>query len=208
MLPQSALECPCRPLVCWIKQRLQEQFTVNDASSDATLEPVQLRRRVIRELNRQGYHLRWRAFERNGEPEKEFVRARHARQRRERFLEELAFIERRGSELLGEFADGSQVAPAAIAPLLVAVRSESHEADLFRLASLLWSVPTSRGFGRRMRYLVRDQQNGKLMGLIALGDPVFNLAARDNSAGSRRDRHRCRTTSPARPKRLEAQVAH
>jgi len=30
-----------------------------------------------------------------------------------------------------------------------------------------------------MRYLVWDEHNGKLIGLIAIGDPVFNLAVRD-----------------------------
>ena len=54
---------------------------------------------------------------------------------------------------------------------------------MFRLASLTWSVPVSNGFGRRMRYLVWDQQNEKLIGLIAIGDPVFNLAVRDNLIG-------------------------
>ena len=51
------------------------------------------------------------------------------------------------------------------------------------LASLTWSVPVSNGFGRRLRYLVWDESNGKLMGLIAIGDPVFNLAARDKLIG-------------------------
>ena len=36
-------------------------------------------------------------------------------------------------------------------------------------------VPVSQGFGRRLRYLVWDEQNEKLIGLIAIGDPVFNL---------------------------------
>ena len=34
-----------------------------------------------------------------------------------------------------------------------------------------------------MRFLVMDQSNGKLMGLFALTDPVFNLQARDNWIG-------------------------
>ena len=34
-----------------------------------------------------------------------------------------------------------------------------------------------------MRYLVWDQHNEKLIGLIALGDPVFNLKARDDYVG-------------------------
>ena len=42
-----------------------------------------------------------------------------------------------------------------------------------------WSIPVSAGYGRRLRFLVWDQSNGKLMGLLALGDPVMNLRARD-----------------------------
>ena len=62
--------------------------------------------------------------------------------------------------------------------------------NLFRFASLLWSIPVSQGYGRRLRYLVRDRSNGKLIGIFALGDPVFNLRVRDewigwNQAGRR-----------------------
>src|SRR5262249_23759063 len=55
--------------------------------------------------------------------------------------------------------------------------------SIFRLATLIWSVPVSNGFGRRLRYLVRDHQNGKVAGIIALGDPVFNLRVRDQKIG-------------------------
>ncbi len=41
-------------------------------------------------------------------------------------------------------------------------------------------VPVSNGFGRRLRYLVWDRGNDKLMGIVAIGDPVFNLKARDD----------------------------
>jgi hypothetical protein len=75
------------------------------------------------------------------------------------------------------------VDPSAIDPELVEVKSGTLEARLFRLASLLWSVPVSQGFGRRLRFLVRDRQNGCLIGLFALGDPVFNLTARDSWVG-------------------------
>ena len=67
-----------------------------------------------------------------------------------------------------------------------------NDAHLFNAASLLWSVPVSKGFGRRMRYLVRDKNNGKLIGLIGLTDPVFNLTPRDAwigwNAGERAER--------------------
>lgn len=54
---------------------------------------------------------------------------------------------------------------------------------MFRLASLTWSVPVSNGFGRRLRYLVWDRSNEKLIGLFAIGDPVFNLSVRDRLIG-------------------------
>ena len=38
------------------------------------------------------------------------------------------------------------------------------------------------GFGRRLRFLVWDDSNGKLIGILAIGDPVFNLSVRDNSS--------------------------
>jgi hypothetical protein len=66
---------------------------------------------------------------------------------------------------------------------LVRVRSDTKESDLFRFATLTWSVPVSAGFGRRLRYLVWDQGHDRLVGVIALGDPVFNLSVRDNLIG-------------------------
>src|SRR5262249_30013567 len=55
------------------------------------------------------------------------------------------------------------------------VSRDIWESDLFRLASLTWAVPISNGFGRRLCYLVWEEHNDKLIGLIAIGDPVFNL---------------------------------
>ena len=86
-------------------------------------------------------------------------------------------------EFLGEIANGDEVDPASIRPQLVEARSGEMTGHLFRIATLLWSVPVSQGYGRRLRFLVRDRQNGKLIGLFALGDPVFNLRRRDEWVG-------------------------
>ena len=85
--------------------------------------------------------------------------------------------------LLQEIANGDDVKPETIQPELVEVRSGTRNADLFRFASLRWSIPVSQGYGRRLRYLVKDRANGKLIGLFALGDPVFNLRVRDEWIG-------------------------
>jgi hypothetical protein len=66
---------------------------------------------------------------------------------------------------------------------LVPAVTDQETGELFRFACLLWSVPVSRGYGRRMRFLVRDRSNGRLIGLFALNDPVFNLRARDEWIG-------------------------
>ena len=82
-----------------------------------------------------------------------------------------------------EIANGDEVEPENIRPELVDVRAGHRTGDLFRFAALLWSIPVSQGYGRRLRFLVRDQANGKLIGIFALGDPVFNLRVRDEWIG-------------------------
>ncbi|HCG0868902.1 TPA: DUF4338 domain-containing protein [Pseudomonas aeruginosa] len=114
---------------------------------------------------------------------KEAIRTLHGSQREERLSASTRFIERSGAKLMQYFADGREIIPEKISPVLERVSSGTWQSDLFRLASLSWSVPVSNGFGRRLRYLVWDQANGKLMGLIAIGDPVFNLGVRDKFIG-------------------------
>lgn len=81
------------------------------------------------------------------------------------------------------FANGAEVDPERIEPFLEEIDSDKWQTELFRFASLVWSIPVSNGYGRRIRFLVWDKQNGKLIGLIALGDPVFNMRARDQHIG-------------------------
>jgi hypothetical protein len=115
--------------------------------------------------------------------EKQIIRNLHSAQRVERIKTNLSFVNENVSKLQSHFASGTEIQPALISPVLQRVYSDTWESKLFRLASLTWSVPVSVGFGRRLRYLVWDQNNGKLIGLIAIGDPVFNLSVRDNYIG-------------------------
>ena len=114
---------------------------------------------------------------------KDSIRALHAVQRRELLAREKAFIASALGRLEGYFADGNEVDVRRLSPRLELIESGTWQADLFRLASLSWSVPVSRGFGRRLRYLVWDDACNKLIGLFALGDPVFNMRARDEFVG-------------------------
>jgi Domain of unknown function (DUF4338) len=114
---------------------------------------------------------------------KESIRTLHRAQRIERLRENEGFIKTKGDQLFLAFANGSEVNPDAVAPRLQLIEPNTWESDLFRLASLLWSVPVSSGYGRRLRFLVWDRSNEKLIGIMALGDPSFNLAARDSLIG-------------------------
>ena len=134
----------------------------------------ELRQRLFRILN-----------EPNGkESTKDSIRELHLPQREERSRAEVGLLAKKGSSLLTYFAEGGEIDPCKISPKLVLIKkSDSIEGNLFRIAALLWSIPVSKGYGRRMRYLVIDQFNNKIMGIIAIGDPVFNLRCRDQWIG-------------------------
>lgn len=114
---------------------------------------------------------------------KEALRGLHYAQREEVLKKQSDFVARAWVRLSKYFADGRKVEPEKISPSLELVEGEGWRRDLFKLATLSWSVPVSNGYGRRMRFLVWDEHNGKLIGIIALGDPVFNLKARDDLIG-------------------------
>lgn len=117
------------------------------------------------------------------ESTKECFRNLHSMQRKEKVEASQGLINSSWPRLNAYFANGCDVDPIQIQPRLEMVKSGTWQSDLFRLASLTWSVPVSQGYGRRMRYLVWDDSNGKLIGIFALGDPVFNLAVRDKWIG-------------------------
>jgi len=144
-------------------------------------------------------HLRLLGFKRTEEgglapPDcsKDSFRRLHGVQRRERLQAEREFVVEQWPLLRGHFANGSEVDPSRVAPRLELIQADTWQSDLFRVAALTWSVPVSHGYGRRMRFLVWDESNRKLIGLMALADPVFNLAVRDKHIGWAADDRRKR----------------
>jgi hypothetical protein len=80
-------------------------------------------------------------------------------------------------------ARGEEVDPWRIEPELVLVDSQ-EEKDLVRLLLLAWwSMPPTKAYGRRFTFLIRDRQNGKLMGLVSLMSPILGMEARDRYLG-------------------------
>lgn len=139
-----------------------------------------IKRRLRRHLKNLGFHKTEAGMLEISGSGKDVIRSLHSGQRSDRLAQNRRFITDRLPELTKYFASGNDIDPAKISPVLQRIRSGSLESDLFRLASLTWSVPVSNGFGRRIRYLVWDKHNEKLIGLIAIGDPVFNLSVRDS----------------------------
>ena len=162
----------------------------NDTVIAISPREATLRRKVRRQLHSLGFHKSGDGALQIDRHEKGFVRSLHAPQRTERLSANSDFLARRAEKLLRHFASGDDVDPSAIRPTLERVYAGTWQADLFRLAALTWSVPVSNGFGRRLRYVVWDAHNDKLLGLIAIGDPVFNLSVRDTLIGWNADDRR------------------
>jgi hypothetical protein len=142
-----------------------------------------LKRKLRRHLANLGYSRGQNGELRAPGATKEIIRQLHSPQRQEILRTQASFIAKKLPPLQQYFASGLDVSVAGIRPRVERVSSSTWQADLFRLASLTWSVPVSSGFGRRLRYLVWDENNGKLIGIFAIGDPVFNLSVRDSHIG-------------------------
>ena len=149
-----------------------------------------LRRKVLLQLRSLGFQKSADGTLNIGGHDKDLVRRLHGPQRTERLSVNSAFISQRAPQLLPYFASGRDLDPPAIRPRLERVYAGTWQSDLFRLATLTWSVPVSNGFGRRLRYLIWDAHNDKLLGLLAIGDPVFNLSVRDAFIGWNADDRR------------------
>ena len=156
------------------------------------LREATLKRKLRRHLNKLGFQKAKDGTLRIEGSGKEVVRNLHNFQREERLKANSKFVSLNESKLFKHFANGRDVDPSKISPVLERISANTWQSDLFRFASLTWSVPVSNGFGRRLRYLIWDEYNNKLIGLIALGDPVFNLSVRDKLIGwnvsARKDR--------------------
>src|SRR5690348_16636424 len=142
-----------------------------------------LRAQLLHLLRAQGFRIDDHNLVKQRTYKKAQVRKIHAFSREERLTLERPFVREWLPKLSKYLASGAEVEPARIDPVPLVVDSDPEMSALFRLASLWWSVPVSKGFGRRFRVLLFDRDNAKLIGLLGLTDPVFNLRARDSWIG-------------------------
>jgi hypothetical protein len=155
---------------------LKDDLLAEEISKPSLELKIELRDKVISQIKSQGF-----AIDENGgikKPNlesKEYLRSFHTSACKSRYLANKTFIEKKEKKLLDFFANGDEVNVDSLQVKLQVVEQDTIGSDLFRYASLYWSVPVSNGFGRRVRFLLWDTSNHKLIGIFALGDPVFNL---------------------------------
>lgn len=154
-----------------------------DGSNQGRLkkDAVRLRGLIEASLRSQGFDPAGQA--RDVHLSKDSMRELHRPAVEYRLAKVAAGLMRHEDLLLTYIASGTEVKPKRIRPFLVEVQPRTIEELLVRYASAHWSIPVSSGYGRRLRFVVLDEQNGKLIGVIGLGDPVFGLAPRDSWVG-------------------------
>jgi uncharacterized protein DUF4338 len=142
-----------------------------------------LRRHVLHLLRKQKFRLGQDYQPRLITHSKGKIREIHTHFREARLAEEREFVNDWFPKISKYFASGSDIDPVKIDPVPILVDDNEEHAALFRVACHWWSIPVSKGYGRRFRILVIDKSNGKLFGMLALTDPVFNLKTRDSWIG-------------------------
>ena len=83
-----------------------------------------------------------------------------------------------------------EINPLKISPrleLLERGKSNSLKRQIFNYAKSFWSVPISVGFGRRMEYILWDDNTNKVIGIFGLCDPIIGLGVRDDFIGWSRE---------------------
>ncbi|HEU4738596.1 MAG TPA: Druantia anti-phage system protein DruA [Solirubrobacterales bacterium] len=143
-----------------------------------------MRAAVIDSLTQQGFTLSKGKIVAPSMDSKESLRALHREAVDHQREKSRPGLERHERTLLRSIANGNDLDPSKVRPRLIQVHPGTEEELLFRWARLHWSIPTSAGYGRRLRFLVRDEaHHDRLIGIIGLSDPVFALRGRDDWIG-------------------------
>lgn len=77
------------------------------------------------------------------------------------------------------FIQPSELQITNIKPILINVDVDPLWSSIFSLVRYTWSMPFSKGYGRRLRYIVFDDYHGSVIGIIGFQSPPADLACRD-----------------------------
>jgi hypothetical protein len=79
-----------------------------------------------------------------------------------------------------KFLDGKALNPEKIKPSLRLVEHGSSWAEIFKVVRHTWSIPYSKGYGRRMRFVIYDEYHDAVIGILGFQSPPADLACRDS----------------------------
>ena len=141
----------------------------------------ELRRRIISNLEAQGFvidgkRLYHPAVESNDKDAIRRMRFQSCQHLIEKLRPTLYYRE---TEILEQFADGRDVVPERIEPQLVPAPRDSLENDIIKYIRLSIAVPSEEQPRRSHRFIVRDFQNGKVIGALVVGTALFFQGDRD-----------------------------
>lgn len=79
-----------------------------------------------------------------------------------------------------KFINGNELIPEKIKPSLRLVEKGSIWAEIFKVVRHTWSIPYSKGYGRRMRFVIYDEYHNAVIGILGFQSPPADLACRDS----------------------------
>lgn len=122
------------------------------------------------------------------------LRAQLASRREEEIVRRAAVIRRVRPDVTSLLASGVDIDGTRIAPIFEVCASRK-QSDVFRYCRLTSSVPYTDYVGRRVRVIVRDGgiASKPVIGVVAVGSPVFSLKPRDRWIGWNRRGERVRS---------------
>ena len=144
---------------------------------------TQLTNKIRKSLRAQGFRVLGSRILPPEELDKDAIRRLHSSAVQHKLEESAKVLRPHEDSLLSFIANGSDLDPSSVRPKLVQVQSRTTEERLFRYAAMHWTIPVSSGYGRRLRFLIMDEANEKLIGVIGLCDPVIALGGRDHWVG-------------------------
>lgn len=162
-----------------MEPEIEESATVEHKTIESLAD---LRHRVLRSLVDSGFSLENDRILMIPQ-DKDFIRKVHAnavrflREKKKKFIEQYD-----ETVLLKCIINGKDLDVHNIRPVLRKIDTK-FDNTVFNWVKLHWSIPTSAGYGRRLRYIVYDMGNSAVIGIIGLADPVFALGDRDRYIG-------------------------
>lgn len=123
-------------------------------------------------------HVKFRGAVLGGD--KDFIRELHIHSKDHVSTDSYPEIWRLYKKHADKFIDGRALDPKKIQPSLRLVEAGSIWESLFKVTRHTWSIPYTKGYGRRMRFVVYDEYHEAVIGILGFQSPPADLACRDH----------------------------